>query len=234
MGATTRRLRPGVGLLLSIVVSGALAGGAAAWLKPDDRSIGLAPELTEEAKAPTVGSLLAALTLDPRATGLKLPEGSARPRRHVPPAGSGRRPGVPTEITITGAGSSGPVDRMGVAHGQLEVPPPGRAGWFAAGPRPGEIGRAVIVSHVDSKEGPALFYSLLQQPRGSRITVEDSRGVTRRFVVVRRRQIEKSHFPRGSVYGPSRRRMLVLVTCGGPFSPDTGYRDNVILYARAV
>jgi hypothetical protein len=28
--------------------------------------------------------------------------------------------------------------------------------------------------------------------------------------------------------------MLVLITCGGPFSPDTGYRDNVILYARAV
>jgi hypothetical protein len=141
---------------------------------------------------------------------------------------------VPRRITITAAGSSGPVDRMGVSHGELRVPPPGRAGWFDGGPRPGEIGRAVIVSHVDSKEGPALFFSLLQQPRGSRITVRDSRGVTRRFAVVRRRQIEKSHFPAGSVYGPSRRRMLVLVTCGGPFSQDTGYRDNVILYARAV
>ena len=64
--------------------------------------------------------------------------------------------------------------------------------------------------------------------------ISTSRGVTRRFAVVRRRQIEKSHFPAGSVYGPSRRRMLVLVTCGGPFSQDTGYRDNVILYARAV
>jgi hypothetical protein len=232
VGATTSRLRPGVGLFTSIVVCGALAGGAAAWLGPDDdRSIGLAPE-PKEARAPTVGSLLAALTLDPRTLGLELPQGSAPPRRHVP--GSGRRPGIPRHITITAAGSTGPVDRMGVANGRLRVPPPGRAGWFAAGPRPGEIGRAVIVSHVDSKEGPALFYSLLQQPRGSRITVKDSRGVTRRFAVVRRRQIEKSHFPRGSVYGPSRRRMLVLVTCGGPFSPDTGYRDNVILYARAV
>ena len=92
----------------------------------------------------------------------------------------------------------------------------------------------MIVSHVDSKEGPALFYSLLQQPLGSRIIVRDSRGVTRRFAVVRRRQIEKSHFPAGSVYGDAKRPMLVLVTCGGPFSPDTGYRDNVILYARAV
>ncbi|MBN1530292.1 MAG: class F sortase [Thermoleophilaceae bacterium] len=233
MGATTRRLRPGLGLFLSIVVSGALAGGAAAWLRPDDRSIDLSPEPTE-AQTPTVGSLLAALTLDPRSAGLRLPTASARPRRHAPAAAPGRRPGVPTRITITAAGSSGPVDRMGVSNGQLSVPPPGRAGWFAAGPRPGEIGRAVIVSHVDSKEGPALFYSLLQQGRGSSITVRDSRGATRRFAVVRRRQIEKSHFPRGSVYGPSRRRMLVLVTCGGPFSQDTGYRDNVILYARAI
>jgi hypothetical protein len=229
----TRRIRPAVGLVLSIALSAALAGGAAAWLKPDDPAIGLFSE-PKQVKAPTVGSLLAALTLDPRRAGLKLPEGHARTAHHAPAPASGRRPGVPRRITITAAGSSGPVDRMGVSHGELRIPPPGRAGWFAGGPRPGEIGRAVIVSHVDSKEGPALFFSLLQQPRGSRITVRDSRGATRRFAVVRRRQIEKSHFPAGSVYGPSRRRMLVLVTCGGPFSQDTGYRDNVILYARAV
>jgi len=28
--------------------------------------------------------------------------------------------------------------------------------------------------------------------------------------------------------------VLVLITCGGPFSSDTGYRDNVIIYARGV
>jgi hypothetical protein len=229
----TRRIRPAVGLVLSIALSAALAGGAAAWLKPDDTAIGLSSE-PERLEGPTVGSLVAALTLDPRRAGLKLPEGHSRRRQHVQAPPSGRRPGVPRRITITAAGSSGPVDRMGVSRGELKVPPPGRAGWFDGGPRPGEIGRAVIVSHVDSKEGPALFFSLLRQSRGSRITVRDSRGVTRRFAVVSRRQIEKSHFPRGSVYGPSRRRMLVLVTCGGPFSRETGYRDNVILYARAV
>jgi hypothetical protein len=25
----------------------------------------------------------------------------------------------------------------------------------------------------------------------------------------------------------------VLITCGGPFRPGRGYRDNVLLYARA-
>ena len=232
MGAT-RRIRPAVGLLLSIVVSAALAGAAAAWLAPGEESIGLSNE-PEQVKAPTVGSLMAALTLDPSQAGNKVRLPPAPKPRRAAAAASGRRPGVPDRITIPAAGSSGPVQRMGVEHGKLEIPPPGRAGWFAGGPRPGELGRAVIVSHVDSKEGPALFYSLLQQPLGSRISVRDRRGVTRRFAVVRRRQIEKSHFPAGSVYGVSKRPMLVLVTCGGPFSPDTGYRDNVILYARAV
>ena len=27
---------------------------------------------------------------------------------------------------------------MGVSHGELEIPPPGRAGWFAGGPRPAD------------------------------------------------------------------------------------------------
>jgi Sortase domain len=230
VGATSL-IRPALGLLLSITLSAALAGGAAALLAQDDGSIGLSAEPDQAAAAPTVGSLMAALTLDPRQarTGIRLPEGP-KPRAAI----GGARPGVPERISIPAAGRAGPVDRIGVDHGRLRIPPPGRAGWFAAGPRPGELGRAVIVSHVDSKEGPELFYSLLQQPRGSKIIVRDRRGKSHRFAVVSRRQIEKSHFPAGSVYGPSRRPMLVLVTCGGPFSPDTGYRDNVILYARAV
>jgi hypothetical protein len=232
VGATSR-IRPAVGLLLSIVVSAVLAGAAAAWLAPGEKPIGLSHQ-PAQVKAPTVGSLMAALTLDPRQSQTRVRLPSPPKRRHVAASGSGRRPGVPNRISIPAAGSSGPVERMGVEHGELRIPPAGRAGWFAGGPRPGELGRAVIVSHVDTKEGPALFYSLLQQPLGSRISIRDSHGVTRRFAVVRRRQIEKSHFPAGSVYGTAARPMLVLVTCGGPFSPDTGYRDNVILYARAV
>jgi hypothetical protein len=229
----TRRIRPALGLLLSTTLSAALAGGAAAWLAPRDEEIDLAPAPKVTAKAPTVGSLLAALTLDSRyaKNRLRLPAGHHRAGSTAP---SGGRPAEPTRISIASAGAAGPVERMGVKSGQLQIPPPGRAGWFDAGPRPGEIGRAVIVSHVDSKQGPALFFNLLQQQRGSRIVVRDRRGGEHRFAVVRRRQIEKSHFPAASVYGASARPMLVLITCGGPFSPDTGYRDNVILYARAV
>ena len=124
------------------------------------------------------------------------------------------------------------MDPIRAVRGQLEIPPAGRAGWFRAGPRPGEPGRAVIVSHVDSQAGPELFASLRTLPRRTRILVEDRRGGIHRFRVVRRRQIAKNRFRPNLVYGPSRRPLLVLITCGGPFTPGEGDRDNVILYAR--
>jgi sortase (surface protein transpeptidase) len=227
----TRTIRPVAGLLLSIALPAAAAGGTAAWLSHPDRAIGLAPAAkSAKVKAPTVEALVAALSLDPRQAKrhLKL---RARIRHHAEAPG---RPAEPASISIPSADASGPVDRMGVRDGTLQIPPPGRAGWFDAGPRPGELGRSVIVSHVDTKEGPALFFNLLKLQRGSPVTVRDRRGALHRFAVVRRRQVDKKRFSPAAVYGDAAHPTLVLITCGGPFSPDTGYRDNVILWARAV
>lgn len=33
-------------------------------------------------------------------------------------------------------------------------------GWYRLGPTPGQVGSAVILGHVDDKEGPAVFYRL--------------------------------------------------------------------------
>jgi hypothetical protein len=155
---------------------------------------------------------------------LAAPDGRAAPRARA-------RPAKPRWISIPSVGSDGPVDPVSASSGALEIPPPGRAGWFAAGPRPGERGRAVIVSHVDSRSGPALFSGLRTLTRGAKVLVRDGRGQMRRFRVTRRRQVEKSHFSAAAVYGGSLRRELVLITCGGPFTPGEGYRDNLILYA---
>jgi sortase family protein len=47
----------------------------------------------------------------------------------------------------------------------------GVAGWYALGPRPGDPGSAVILGHVDSKRGPAVFYRLRQLLGGDEIDV---------------------------------------------------------------
>jgi len=182
------------------------------------------------------GALTALLVVPEGGRGSEAPVASppARlPAIDLEPPTPARRPARPTGISIPAAGVQGPVDPIDAVAGQLEIPPPGRAGWFRGGPRPGEPGRAVVVSHVDSRAGPALFASLRTLPRRTRILVEDRRGGIHRFRLVRRVQIAKSRFNRDLIYAPSSHARLVLITCGGPFTPGEGYRDNVILYARA-
>jgi hypothetical protein len=147
-------------------------------------------------------------------------------------AGS-ERPAPPSRVSIPAIGASGPVDPAATRHGELAIPPPGRAGWWRGGPRPGEPGRAIVVSHVDSRAGPALFFRLHELARGARILMRDRRGRVHRFAVTRRAEVPKSGFPADAVLRPTPAPELVLITCGGPFTSGHGYRDNVILYARA-
>ena len=205
--ATEAGPRPGH-LLLSILLPALLAGSFTAYLVLPERGRGSPP--APVAKPP-----------------------AALPQVDLRPASRSRRPARPLGISIPAAGVQGPVDSIRAVGGQLEIPPPGRAGWFEGGPRPGEPGRAVIVSHVDSQAGPALFASLRTLRQRTRILVEDRRGGIHRFRLVRRVQIEKTRFRRDLIYAPTPRPTLVLVTCGGPFTQGEGYRDNVILYARA-
>lgn len=118
-------------------------------------------------------------------------------------------------------------------EGVLRVPEVGRAGWYDAGPRPGETGRAVIIGHLDTRKGPGLFARVPNLEPGSAISVTDERGARHRYLVTGTAQVRKEQFPADEVYGASSRPVLVLVTCGGPFVKGEGYRDNVLLYARA-
>ena len=61
----------------------------------------------------------------------------------------------------------------------------------------------------------------------------DADGAVHRYAVVGSTQVEKSRFPVEAVFAPSERPVLVLITCSGPWDPHRGYRDNVLVYARA-
>jgi sortase (surface protein transpeptidase) len=119
------------------------------------------------------------------------------------------------------------------ADGTVEVPSDWQvAGWYAPGPRPGDPGSAVILGHVDSKRGPAVFYRLRQLRRGDEIRVARADGSTVRFIVQRTQQYLKDRFPTDEVYYPTLTPTLRLVTCGGAFDPTAGhYRSNVIVFA---
>lgn len=145
-----------------------------------------------------------------------------------------RRPARPVRLSIRSVGVRARIVPV-AAHGRnLAIPPVTRAGWYKGGPRPGEPGHTVIVGHIDSYHGPGVFARLGRVRRGTRIAITDRRGYVRRFSVVGKAVVPKSRFPAGAVFGASRHPVLVLVTCGGRYSgARKGYRDNVIVFARA-
>jgi hypothetical protein len=107
------------------------------------------------------------------------------------------------------------------------------AGWFAEGPRPGQAGPAVILGHVDSETGPAVFYRLAGIAPGVAIAVQRADGSTIAFRVTGVQHVPKIRFPTAEVYGASLQPSLRLVTCGGRFDRTSGhYDDNVIVYAE--
>jgi hypothetical protein len=117
--------------------------------------------------------------------------------------------------------------------GTVEVPQdPDQVGWYAGGPRPGGVGPAVLLGHVNSERGPAIFYRLDQLRPGDEVLVDRADGSQARFEVTSTEQWRKDGFPTADVYHPTLRPELRLVTCGGPIDPRTGrHRDNVIVYA---
>lgn len=120
--------------------------------------------------------------------------------------------------------------------GALEVPDhPDVAGWYAGGPRPGEVGPTVVAGHVDSRTGPAVFSRLSELRQGdvAHLVYRDGFVVTYRVGAVHRH--DKDDFPTGRVYGDTDAPTLRLITCGGSFDRRAGsYRDNVIVYADLV
>ncbi|MEV3921505.1 class F sortase [Actinomadura coerulea] len=143
---------------------------------------------------------------------------------------------LPVRVSIPSIGVRAPLARLGLgAGGEVQVPPadrPGEAGWYEAGPTPGERGAAVVLGHVDSAKGAAVFYDLGRLRPGHRIEVSRADGRVAVFTVESVERVPKGRFPAGRVYGPLGHPGLRLVTCGGAFDrAERSYRDNVIVYA---
>jgi sortase (surface protein transpeptidase) len=140
----------------------------------------------------------------------------------------------PVRIIIPAIGVSAAVIRLHLNRDRtLQVPRNfAQAGWFVGGPEPGENGAAVIVGHVDSKSGPAVFYRLRALRRGDVIKVVQKGGSSVRFVVRSMRKVPKKHFPTKLVYGRTKAPTLRLITCDGRFDRSIGhYVDNYVVFA---
>jgi sortase (surface protein transpeptidase) len=180
-----------------------------------------------EARYAGVSSTVATQAPDRPAKGVEAARGFHSVRGYQPTP-------VPVRVDIPRIGVASSLDRLGRApDGTVEEPTRWEvAGWYAPGTRPGDPGSAVILGHVDSKAGPAVFFRLHQLRRGDTVTIGRADGSSVRFIVQRTEQYPKDRFPTDAVYYPTLTPALRLVTCGGDFDATVGhYRSNVIVFA---
>lgn len=145
---------------------------------------------------------------------------------------------IPTAIRIPRIKVNSSLLRLGLdKHGNLAVPQPGphldQAAWFTDSSSPGTFGPSIIEGHVDSVNGPSVFYSLSVLTPGDKISVKRADGLTAVFTVNAVRRYPKNHFPTVTVFGDTDRAALRLITCGGNFDRATdNYDDNVVVFAH--
>ena len=144
-------------------------------------------------------------------------------------------PPDPPRLEIPAIGVEAHAIPLGTTAGdRLEVPRNWSVvGWWRDGPMPGERGPAVVVGHVDTKTGPAVFYRLRELRPGDVVRFRRADGSASSFAVERSESHAKDRFPTSKVYGPTSEPELRLITCDGSFDWSRGhYRRNLVVYAR--
>lgn len=144
----------------------------------------------------------------------------------------------PTHIKIPAIGVDANVVDLGLRrNGELEVPDSDReVGWYVNGATPGEIGdpigALIMVGHLDSIRGPAVFSKLSQLKKDDIIEVTRTDGSIITYRADNSEVFPQNNFPTGQVYGKVDVPSLRLITCAGKYSIFRGrYSDNLIVYA---
>lgn len=143
---------------------------------------------------------------------------------------------LPVQLDIPAIGvSTSFTSPLGVNEdtGEIEVPDDfDKVGWYKYSPAPGQIGPMIILGHVDTVAGPAVFYSIGQLQEGDDIKLTGDDGVERTYKVQYTAKYEQEDFPAQKVYGDTEGPELRLITCSGIFDKQNQrYSHNRVVYA---
>jgi LPXTG-site transpeptidase (sortase) family protein len=146
--------------------------------------------------------------------------------------------GFPVHLDIPSLNVHATLERVGrTPTGALDAPAgPIDAGWFDEGPRPGQIGSAVIDGHSGWKDGdPAVFDRLSQLRVGDSIYVIDDKGTTVAFVARKISLIGEHDDPTDIFISDDGQAHLNLITCGGAWNKVLqSYPNRIVVFADRV
>jgi sortase (surface protein transpeptidase) len=137
-------------------------------------------------------------------------------------------------LRIPALGLMTAIEPVGLRAGAMDVPTNvWHVGWLHLGPRPGDVGNAVIDGHLDSTTGPAIFRDLHNLRVGDTIYVTDRAGIERGFVVTDLHSYRLTDAPRARIFGPTTGRHLNLITCSGTWQAWAHlYDQRLVVYTR--
>jgi sortase (surface protein transpeptidase) len=146
---------------------------------------------------------------------------------------------IPAILDIPAIGVHTPVISVGkTPSGDLAVPQPGpdlnKAAWYRNSVTPGQDGPSVIEGHVDSVEGPSVFFKLGSLRPGDRVAVTRAdRSVAVFTVNAVRSYASHADFPTLSIFGADLAEpTLRLITCSN-FDASIGhYLGNTVVFAH--
>lgn len=146
--------------------------------------------------------------------------------------------GLPIRLKIPGIAVDVAIDKVALAaDGSMAVPKqPSNAAWYMLGPKPGEIGSAVIAGHLNWWNGViGAFEHLKTLKVGDMITVQDDNGQNISFVVRESRSYSASADATAVFSSNDGKAHLNLVTCEGLWDKNTQqYAKRLVVFADRV
>ncbi|MEP7204917.1 MAG: class F sortase [Candidatus Saccharibacteria bacterium] len=129
--------------------------------------------------------------------------------------------GLPNRLTIPALNISAAVAFVGnAADGSMDISPnQDDVAWYKLGPRPGEIGSAVIAGHYGSLRGKfSVFSDLSQLKKGDKLQVQDYKERLVTFVVRESRMYDPAADATDVFNSHDGKVHLNLITCEGSWN----------------
>jgi len=142
---------------------------------------------------------------------------------------------LPIHIKIPSINVDSLIEKVGITKdGAMDSPiSPSKAGWYEKGPRPGEMGNAVIDGHSGWKNNiPAIFDNLYKLKIGDKIYVEGSTGEVITFVVRESKKYKFTDDTTDVFISNDSGNHLNLITCTGEWNDEyQGRLERLVVFA---
>jgi hypothetical protein len=148
-------------------------------------------------------------------------------------------PSTPTAISIPALDLHSSVIPIGKnSDGTLAVPQPGpdldKVAWYRGSASPGAPGPSVLEGHVDTTEGPSIFYRLGALQIGDQVSITRADGSVAVFTVNAVRQYAThADFPVQQIFADQLTSpTLRLITCSNFDDNTRHYLGNTVVFAH--